>query len=146
MASSFKVPVGLSDHTTDNLSGTVAALLGAVMIEKHFTLDRNLSGADQGISMEPAGLATLKEATVNVQTLLGDGIKKVQSSEEPVKRSARRSLIARVDIEPGTTLTEEMISSKRPGTGIPPADLERVIGQTAKLKILAEQIITWDMV
>jgi len=55
-------------------------------------------------------------------------------------------LIVRVDIEPGTTLTEEMISSKRLGTGISPADLERVIGQTAKLKILAEQIITWDMV
>jgi|TARA_B100000959_G_scaffold77502_1_gene82329 sialic acid synthase SpsE len=55
-------------------------------------------------------------------------------------------LIVRVDIEPGTTLTEEMISLKRLGTGIFPADLERVIGQTAKLKILAEQIITWDMV
>ncbi|MDP6232043.1 MAG: SAF domain-containing protein [Nitrospinaceae bacterium] len=55
-------------------------------------------------------------------------------------------MIVRVDIEPGTTLTEEMISSKRLGTGIFPADLERVIGQTAKLKILAEQIITWDMV
>ena len=55
-------------------------------------------------------------------------------------------MIVRVDIEPGTTLTEEMISLKRLGTGIFPADLERVIGQTAKLKILAEQIITWDMV
>lgn len=146
MAKRFKVPIGLSDHTTDNLSAIVAASLGAVMIEKHFTIDRNLPGADQGISMEPSELAELKSATVNVRTLLGDGIKKVQASEEPVKKSARRSLIARVDIEPGTTLTSEMISSKRPGTGIPPADLERVIGQTAKMKILAEQVITWDMV
>jgi len=146
MASRFKVPVGLSDHTTDNLSGIVAASLGAVMIEKHFTIDRNLPGADQGISMEPSELAALKEATVNVRILLGDGVKKVQTSEEPAKRSARRSLVARVDIEPGTTLTSEMISSKRPGTGIPPADLERVVGQKAKTRILAEQVITWDMV
>ncbi len=142
MASRFRMPVGLSDHTTDNLSGIVAASLGAVMIEKHFTLDRNLPGADQGISMEPSELAALKEETVNVRTLLGDGMKKVQASEEPVKRSARRSLIARIDIEPGTTLTSEMICSKRPGTGISPADLERVIGQKAKAKIHAEQVIT----
>ena len=146
ISSRFKVPVGLSDHTKDNLSGIVAASLGAVMIEKHFTTDRKLPGVDQKISMEPSELAALKEATVNVRTLLGDGGKKVQDSEESVKRSARRSLVARIDIGPGTVFTPEMISLKRPGTGIPPADLERVIGQTAKTRIHAEQVITWDMV
>ena len=146
MSSRFKVPVGLSDHTMDNLSGVVAASLGAVMIEKHFTTDRKLPGVDQKISMEPSELRALKEATVNVRTLLGNGMKKVQDSEGPVKRSARRSLVAKVDIELGTILTPEIISLKRPGTGIPPTDLERVIGQKAKTRILAEQIITWDMV
>ena len=146
ISSRFKLPVGLSDHTMDNLSGIVAASLGAVMIEKHFTTDRKLPGVDQKISMEPSELASLKEATVNVVTLLGQREKKVQDSEEPVKRAARRSLVARVDIEPGTTFTSEMISLKRPGTGIPPADLERVMGQTAKTRIHAEQVITWDMV
>ena len=142
----FKLPVGLSDHTTDNLSGIVAASLGAVMIEKHFTIDRSLPGVDQGISMEPHELAALKEATVNVQSILGDGVKRVQASEETAKKSARRSLIARVDIESGTALSPDMISLKRPGTGIPPTELERVIGKTTKTVILAEQVITWEMI
>ena len=146
MSLRFKVPVGLSDHTTDNLSGIVAASLGAVMIEKHFTIDRSLPGADQKISMEPSELAALKEATVNVRNILGDGIKKVQNSEESVKKSARRSLVARIDIDSGATLTSEMISVKRPGTGIPPVHLEQVLGQKAKTSILAEQVITWDMI
>jgi sialic acid synthase SpsE len=81
-----------------------------------------------------------------VRSILGDGVKKVQASEESVKRSARRSLVARMDIKSGTTLTEEMISLKRPGTGISPRDLERVIGGKAKTDILAEQIITWEMI
>jgi N-acetylneuraminate synthase/N,N'-diacetyllegionaminate synthase len=142
----FKLPVGLSDHTTDNLSGIVAASLGAVMIEKHFTIDRSLPGVDQGISMEPHELAALKEATVNVQSILGDGMKRVQASEEIAKRSARRSLIARVDIESGTALSPDMISLKRPGTGISPTELERIVGKTTKTNILAEQVITWEMI
>ena len=146
MSLRFKVPVGLSDHTKDNLSGIVAASLGAVMIEKHFTVDRSLPGVDQKISMEPHELAALKEATINVRSILGDGVKKVQVSEESVKKSARRSLVARADIKSGTTLTSEMISLKRPGTGIPPVDLERIIGRKANTDILAEQIISWKMI
>ena len=72
----FKVPIGLSDHTADSLSAVVAASLGAVMIEKHFTIDRKLPGVDQKISMEPSELAALKKATLEVQTILGDGRKK----------------------------------------------------------------------
>jgi sialic acid synthase SpsE len=81
-----------------------------------------------------------------VRSILGYGEKKLQASEESVKRSARRSLVARVDIKPGTTLTSEMIRLKRPGTGIPPVDLERVVGEKAKTDILAEQVITWEMI
>ena len=142
----FKLPIGLSDHTMDNLSGIVATSLGAIMIEKHFTIDRNLPGVDQKISMEPSELAALKEATSNVRNILGDGVKKVQDSEEAVKRSARRSLVARVDIESGTTLTSDMISLKRPGIGIPPTDLEYVVGKKTKTSISAEQVITLEMI
>ena len=142
----FNLPVGLSDHTADNLSGIVAASLGAVMIEKHFTIDRSLPGVDQKISIEPSELAALKEATISVQKILGDGVKKVQDSEETVKRSARRSLVARKDIELGTIITSDMISFKRPGTGIQSTDLECVIGKKAKTTILAEQVLTWEMV
>jgi N,N'-diacetyllegionaminate synthase len=142
----FKVPVGLSDHTTDNLSAIVAASLGAVMIEKHFTLDRNLPGADNALSMEPEELKQLKQATVSVGKILGDGKRKLQPSEVPVKQSARRSLVARVDIEAGTVISSDMVAVKRPGTGIPPDGLERIIGKKAKSKICAEELITWEMI
>ncbi len=142
----FKLPVGLSDHTTDNLSALVATALGAVMIEKHFTLERKLPGADNAMSMEPHELKELKQATVNAGKTLGDGKRIIQPSEEPVKKSARRSLVARVDIEPGTVLSSGMLAVKRPGTGIPPESLARLIGKKAKSKIFAEQLIDWDMV
>jgi len=142
----FKVPVGLSDHTTDNLSAIVATALGAVMIEKHFTIDRNLPSADNAMSIEPHELKELKQATMNVGKILGDGKRKLQPSEALVKKSARRSLVARVDIEPGTVLTADMLSIKRPGTGIPPEGLAGVIGKKAKSKISAEQLIDWKMV
>ena len=142
----FQLPVGLSDHTLDNLTATVAGALGAVMIEKHFTLDRKMPGADNAISMEPAGLRELQTALKNVNQILGDGRKILQVSEEPVKQSARRSLVAKVDIEPHTLLTESMLVAKRPGTGISPAELDRVLGQKAHNKILAEQVITWEMI
>lgn len=142
----FKVPVGLSDHTTDNLSAIVAVSLGAVMIEKHFTIDRKLPGADNAMSMEPHELKALKQETVNVGKILGDGKRKLQSSEEAVKKTARRSLVARVDIEPGTILTADILSAKRPGTGIPVEDMEQVLGRKLKSKVLAEEVLTWDSV
>ncbi|MFQ5450015.1 MAG: N-acetylneuraminate synthase family protein [Nitrospinaceae bacterium] len=146
LRSDFSVPVGLSDHTLDQVSAMVAAALGAVMIEKHFTIDRKLPGADNAISMEPDDLRALKTAVTEVTQILGDDRKRIQPSEEPVRKSARRSIVARVDIEPGTVLTEEMLAVKRPGTGISPEFLDRLIGKPAKRKILAEQVILWDMV
>jgi len=142
----FKVPVGLSDHTTGNLSAIVATALGAVMIEKHFTLDRKLPGADNAMSIEPEELRELKRATVKVTKIVGDGIRKLQPTEEQVRKSARRSLIARVDIEPGTVLSADMLSVKRPGTGIPPDGLASIIGKKTKSKISAEQLIDWEMI
>ena len=141
----FELPVGLSDHTLDDLSAVVAASLGAVMIEKHFTLDRNLPGVDQSISMQPNDLRQLKTDILNVAKILGAGTKQIQKSEIPVRQSARRSLVARVDIAVGTPLQVEMLASKRPGTGIPANERERVLGQSPKIAISAEQVITWDM-
>lgn len=142
----FKIPVGLSDHTTDNLSAIIATALGAVMIEKHFTLDRKLPGADNAMSIEPHELKELKQATVDAGIILGDGKRKLQPSEVPVKKTARRSLVARVDIEPETILTAELLSAKRPGTGIPVEDLESVLGRKIKSKVLGEETLTWDSV
>lgn len=140
----FKVPVGLSDHTTDHLSALVATALGAQMIEKHFTLDRKLPGADNAMSIEPHELKELKRATENVGKILGDGVRKLQPSEEPVKKTARRSLVACRDIAPGTVLSAEMLSQKRPGTGIPAEELKKVLGRKIKSQVLAEEVLTWD--
>lgn len=146
LQSRFKIPVGLSDHTMDSLSATVASTLGAVMIEKHFTLDRSLPGVDQGISMEPKDLRELKSATREVWKVLGVGKKTPQPSEDAVRKLGRRSLVARSDIEAGTTITREMLSVKRPGTGIPPEYLDRAVGRTARIRIRAEELITWEMI
>lgn len=145
LRSRFELPVGLSDHTLDNLSAVVAASLGAVLIEKHFTLDRNLPGADQSISMQPEDLRQLKSELLNVTKILGEGKKEIQESEIPVRLSARRSLVARVDIPAGTPLEPTMLACKRPGTGIPPNELDRVLGKSPKVAIAAEQVITWQM-
>jgi N,N'-diacetyllegionaminate synthase len=145
MSHQFKLPVGLSDHTLDNLSAMVAASLGAVLIEKHFTLDRNLPGVDQSISMQPDDLRKLKADILNVAKILGKGTKQIQKSEIPVRQSARRSLVARVDIPAGKPLDSAMLASKRPGTGIPPNDMDRVLGKSSKVAISAEQVITWEM-
>ncbi len=146
MREEFNVPVGLSDHTTDNLSAIVAASLGAVMIEKHFTIDRALPGADNAISMQPEDLRALVAATRAVPLLLGDGNRRLQDSEVPVKAAARRSLVARRDIEAGTVLTQDLIAVKRPGTGIAPGDIDRLLGKKTKTRVLADQLFDWDMV
>ena len=145
MESKFNVPVGLSDHTLDNLSAVVAASLGAVLIEKHFTTDRNLPGVDQSMSIEPKELKKLKAQLIHVNQILGDDEKRIQPSEVPVKLSARRSLVARMDIAAGTSLTAEMIACKRPGNGIPPKELDCVIGKSCKQDLKAEQVLTWGM-
>ena len=141
----FALPVGLSDHTLDNLSAVVAASLGAVMIEKHFTLDRKMPGVDQSISMEPKDLRRLKLDVLNVTKTLGEGKKEIQKSEVPVRQSSRRSLVARVDIPQGTPLELNMLSCKRPGTGISPNELDRLLGKPAKVCLSAEQVLTWEM-
>ena len=145
LSGQFELPVGLSDHTLDDLSAVVAASLGAVLIEKHFTLDRNLPGVDQAISMQPADLRQLKSDILNVTKIMGEGKKEIQESEIPVRLSARRSLVARVDIPAGKVLEPAMLACKRPGTGIPPNELDRVIGKSPKVAIPAEQILTWEM-
>ncbi len=145
LRSRFNVPIGLSDHTLDNLSAVVAASLGAVFIEKHFTVDRKLPGVDQSISIEPQELKKLKTELINVNQILGDDKKQIQPSEIPVKQSARRSLVARINISAGTPLSVEMIACKRPGTGIPAAELNNVLGKPCINDISAEQVLTWDM-
>jgi N-acetylneuraminate synthase/N,N'-diacetyllegionaminate synthase len=141
----FGVPVGFSDHTIGFAASIAAVSLGACVIEKHFTLDKKLPGPDHKASIEPVELAELVRVLRSVEDALGDGIKKPTESEMSIREVARKSLIAKRDIQQGSTITEEMIEIKRPGNGIAPKHLRKIIGKKAKVAIEREQVLDWDM-
>ena len=115
-----------------------AVALGASVIEKHFTLDRNLPGPDHKASLEPAELKVMVGAIRNIEKVLGDGEKKVTVSERANITVARKSIVAACPIKKGELLTEDNITVKRPGTGISPMRWNEVIG-TAATKDYSEE-------
>lgn len=140
----FKLPVGFSDHTLSITIPTAAASLGAVVIEKHFTLDKNLPGPDHLASIEPDELNEMVKAIRDVEKALGDGIKRPTKEEEEIKKVARRSIVAKVDILEGTVITEDMLDIKRPGTGISPSKLNDVLRKKAIKNIKKDEILKWN--
>lgn len=141
----FELPVGLSDHSLGITVPVAAAALGACVIEKHFTLDRNLAGPDHRASLEPEELKKMVAAIRDVERAMGDGIKKPTKDEEDSKRVGRRSIVARVDIPRGTVIAGEMLAVKRPGTGLEPKFLDRVIGKRAKQDIKKDDLVSLEM-
>ena len=123
--------VGYSDHTLGIEIPVAAAAMGAKVIEKHFTLDRNLPGPDHRASLTPSDLAEMVKAVRNVETALGDEKKTVAEAERPNIEVARKSIVAARDIKAGEILTEENITVKRPGNGISPMKWDSVIGTRA---------------
>lgn len=142
----FKMPVGLSDHTTGIYVPLAAVAMGACIVEKHFTLDKDLPGPDHRASLEPAELKEMVAAIRTVEKALGDGKRRLTAGEKDIKKAARRSLAATVDIPAGTVIKKEMLTLKRPGTGIPPKDIDGVIGRKSAKTIVTGQIITRDKV
>lgn len=120
IAQAFKVKVGYSDHTPGIEVPTAAVALGATIIEKHFTLDKNLPGPDHKASLEPQELQAMVKAIRNIETALGDGIKRPSASEQKNMQVARKSLVALTDIKKGDTFSEHNLTVKRPGLGISP--------------------------
>ena len=141
----FEVPVGYSDHTEGISIPLGAAALGACVIEKHFTLDRTLPGPDHRASLEPPELAAMVKGIRDVQSALGDGVKRPVAEELSTAAVARRSLVAAHDLQAGTLLTESMVAIRRPGTGLPPSDLPRVLGRQLKQDIAAGHLLTLEM-
>lgn len=127
----FGVPVGYSDHTQGIATATAAAALGAVMIEKHLTVDRSRPGPDHAVSLEPAGFRELVGAVHDAWVALGDGTKTPRPQELDVSRAARRSLVTRRAVAAGTVLRAEDIGAMRPAGGISPLRLDEVIGRRA---------------
>ena len=144
LSTAFRLPVGLSDHTVGITMPIAAVALGACVIEKHFTLDRNLPGPDHRASLEPEELEQMIKAIRDVEKAMGDGIKRPTEQEEEVKKAARRSIVAKVDIPQGTIITEDMLGIKRPGTGIEPKYLESVVGSVARTMIERDEVLTRD--
>lgn len=142
----FGLPVGFSDHTQGIEVALAAAALGACVIEKHFTLDRNLPGPDHQASLEPNEFEALVQGIRKVETSLGNDRKELQVSEANTATVARKSLIAARDIKTGTVLTEDLIAVKRPGTGLAPSMRSRLIGRVTRKPIRAGRLFAMEMV
>jgi sialic acid synthase SpsE len=145
MATAFDLPVGYSDHTLGTAVALAAVALGACVIEKHFTLDRNLPGPDHRASIEPDELKALTQGIRAVEAALGHGRKEPAASEASTAAVARKSLVAARDLAPGTVLTKDCIAIKRPGTGLPPIMREYVIGRTIRTAVPAGALLTLEM-
>lgn len=133
--------VGYSDHTVGIEVPVAAVAMGARIIEKHFTLDRNLPGPDHKASLEPAELASMVSAIRNIELAIGSGEKHVSDSERPNIVVARKSIVAATDIRKGEILTEENITVKRPGNGISPMKWDSVLGTAATRDFRADELI-----
>ena len=128
----FGLPVGLSDHTPGWECDVAATVLGAQVIEKHFTLDKSLPGPDQQASLDPAEFTAMVQAVRHVEAALGDGHKHLTASEAPNKAIARKSIVAARPIAEGEVFTEENLTTKRPGDGVSPMRWHEVLGLRAK--------------
>lgn len=144
LAVAFKLPVGYSDHTLGIEMPVAAVAMGAKIIEKHFTLDKKLSGPDHKASLEPSELKEMVKAIRNIEMALGDGIKKPNKSEIEIMKVARRSLITTRDIRVGETIKESDIAIKRPGIGILPKFKEIVIGMKLINDIKQDEPLRWE--
>ena len=139
----LKVKIGYSDHTLGIEVPIAAVALGAGIIEKHFTLDKNLPGPDHLASLEPAELKTMVKAIRNIEKAInGTGIKHPSQSESINKTIARKSIHLKNDIVAGHILTENDLEMKRPGDGISPMEIDNIIGRKVKLNLPSEHKLT----
>ena len=137
----FKVNIGYSDHTEGIEVPLVAVALGAKIIEKHITLNKNLSGPDHKASITPIELKKMVEGIRKVTVALGNGVKKVSSSEGKNIKIARPSIVAAKEIKKGEKFTSNNLTIKRPGNGISPMKLFKIVGKFAKRSFLEDELI-----
>jgi N,N'-diacetyllegionaminate synthase len=148
MRGAFGIPVGLSDHTTGISVPIGSAALGAELVEKHFTLSRDMEGPDHPFALEPDELRAMIAGIREIEAALGNGRLDGPSEAEAVEmyRLGRRSIVAARDIPEGTTITREMLTTKRPGYGIKPKHIDALVGRSARTDIEFDDVITWEMV
>lgn len=141
ISTAFGVKVGYSDHTPGIEVATAAAALGGSVIEKHFTMDRNLPGPDHKASLEPSELKAMISAIRNIEAAMGDGIKRPSESERRNLPFVRKSLVAKRDIAAGEAYSEDNIAVKRPNTGLSPMRWDEVMGRKAPRAFKADELI-----
>ena len=139
--SALKVEIGYSDHTLGIEIPIAAVALGATVIEKHFTLDRNMPGPDHKASLEPTELKAMVNAIRNIERALGDGVKRLMPSEVENIVIARKSIVARQSISKGEIFSSENITAKRPNNGISAMQWDEVIGKAAKRDYSIDEFI-----
>jgi N,N'-diacetyllegionaminate synthase len=144
LASRFGCPVGFSDHTVGIEIAVAAAARGAAIVEKHLTLDKTLPGPDHRASLDPAELGAMVRAIRAVESALGDGVKRPMPSEADTRRVARKSLVAARALKAGERIAAGDVASKRPATGISPAELPRVLGLRLTRDVAADEVIPWE--
>ena len=137
------VPIGYSDHTQGIAVSTAAVALGATVIEKHFTIDKSMSGPDRTASLNPDELKALIKSIRAVEQCLGSHIKSPTPSELPIRALVRRSVTLLRDVEAGAILQTDDLGLLRPGTGIPPAELHKVQGRLTKKAMTAGTTLNW---
>jgi len=140
----FRIPVGLSDHTSGYESAVIAAVLGASVIEKHFKIDDNHDCPDKAVSLTTDGFKEMVEKVNNAIFIMGDGGIQYKGREADTARAARKSLFALKKIAAGEILTEDSISSLRPGIGISPNKIDEIKGKKSKIDINEGSLLKWE--
>jgi N-acetylneuraminate synthase len=139
--------IGYSDHTRPDkamLTLTTAYIYGAKVIEKHFTLDKNLPGNDHYHAMDPYDLKIFVDNIELLEKIGGQYYKQPLECEKDSRKQARRSIVAKLNIKKDEILTRDNVTFKRPGTGISPADLDKVLGRKVTKNISEDELIYWD--
>ncbi|WDZ63338.1 N-acetylneuraminate synthase [Paenibacillus polymyxa] len=144
ISTAFNKVTGYSDHTAGIEIAIAASALGARIIEKHFTLDRNLPGPDHKASLEPADFSKMVLAIRNVEQALGDGVKRCMPSEESTRAVARKSIVMATPKKTGQQLTREDLVIKRPGTGIEPKYFGDLVGKQLLKDVHEDYLLSWD--
>ncbi len=140
----FGLPIGYSDHTMGIEVAIAAVSLGAQIIEKHFTLNRNLPGPDHRCSLEPHELNTLVASIRNIEQALGSSEKKPTKSELQIRQQARKSITVARDLSAGAILKDQDVIMKRPGDGISPAETDKIVGRKLRVNKKANETLVWE--
>ncbi len=141
----LKLPIGFSDHSL-GFEGTIAAVsLGACVIEKHMTLDKNMPGPDHKASLNPSEFKQMVSAIRNIEQAMGDGVKRPMKSELKNRALVRKSIFARNEILKGSMIKEKDLVIRRPANGLPPTELGKVVGRKVRQNIQPNQTITWKL-